>query len=203
MSLLLREATQQHLDAVDLSEYHTSMNHNKNPTIVGECGKPLFTLHGVTFSRAAPTVAEINIAAKLVKEFLAKHSKAIDSVLKAQVARHAATSKLDKYTAVHPGFKVGSLNTFGVIGSVRTVRWKALDSIDFTTRVSLSDATKFVTQVSIMGPVDITPTSAKKLIPLTTVDVKVSEKLLELQLAADDATASESRAVNFLNSCGV
>lgn len=54
MSLILRKHCQQHLDNVGLTMFHTEINHAKQLSIVGDCGKPLVNISGISFSRTSP-----------------------------------------------------------------------------------------------------------------------------------------------------
>ena len=92
MSLLLRKECQEVLDNIGLSTYHAEIKwirpsqwskekKGRFLSIVGECGKELVTLHGITFSRSSPSKAEIVIAAELLQEFLSNHRKTIKDLI--------------------------------------------------------------------------------------------------------------------------
>ncbi len=84
MSLILRKECQTPLDTYGLAEYHVRINDNKQLTIVGPCGKPLFSISGIIFSRVTPTLAEIEYAKELLQEFLIKFKQEILDVIKAK-----------------------------------------------------------------------------------------------------------------------
>jgi hypothetical protein len=83
MSLLLRKACQPLLNSVGISETHVSINDNKRLAIVGQCGQPLITIHGIVFTRKEPTKAEIEYCMELLEEFFDLHIKKILAYMKA------------------------------------------------------------------------------------------------------------------------
>ncbi len=84
MSLILRKECQTPLDTYGLAEYHVRINDDKYLTIVGPCGKPLFSISGIVFSRTTPTLTEIAYATELLQEFLIKFKQEILDVIKAK-----------------------------------------------------------------------------------------------------------------------
>ena len=82
MSIILRREGQELLDGLGLDSYHFDINSNKNMVIVGECGKPLCNVKGVTFTRAAPPTAEIKYALELADAYLTKHLEVLKEVIK-------------------------------------------------------------------------------------------------------------------------
>lgn len=86
MSLLLRKGCQDSLDAAGLGVYHVEITNNNYLGLVGECGQPLVTIHGIKFNRSTPSVAEIEYAVELFEAFLVKHKTNIMKYLKATQA---------------------------------------------------------------------------------------------------------------------
>jgi len=87
MSLMLRKQCQKQLDDAGLHNYHVDIQQNsyggqKNLVVVGECGQPFITLHGVSFAKLAPTRAEIDFADELLGDFLATHKLKIEEYIK-------------------------------------------------------------------------------------------------------------------------
>jgi len=75
MSLFLRIACQERLDAVGLANYHVQIDESsKMLQIVGECGQTLTNITGIRMSRMAPPMREIDLAVDLFDSFLAKHA---------------------------------------------------------------------------------------------------------------------------------
>jgi len=75
MSLFLRIACQERLDAVGLANYHVQIDESsKVLQIVGECGQTLTNITGIRMSRMAPPMREIDLAVDLFDSFLAKHT---------------------------------------------------------------------------------------------------------------------------------
>ena len=82
MSLILRKKCQEILDDQKLSNYHVAIEEStKCMQIVGECGKPLFSIYGIKFTRMAPTKEEIEYAVELLDTFIIKHKTAITGFL--------------------------------------------------------------------------------------------------------------------------
>lgn len=78
---MLRKACQDTLDKYGLSMYHTEIGDSgyrgsqKHLKIVGECGKELVTITGITFTRNEPKNAEIDYAVELFGDFMNMHGK--------------------------------------------------------------------------------------------------------------------------------
>jgi len=51
MSLIVRKKCQEILDGAGLSEYHADISVNNNLMIVTTCGKQLFSISGIKFSK--------------------------------------------------------------------------------------------------------------------------------------------------------
>lgn len=81
MSLPLRKAVQPILDTAKLESYHAAISDEKYFQIVGECGKPLFTITGIEFTRKEPTIADIEFSIELFEEFLLKHKVKLDNFM--------------------------------------------------------------------------------------------------------------------------
>lgn len=112
MSLQLRIKCQPILNEYNLDDYHARVNDSKYLTIVGPCGKPLFTLSGICFARTAPSKDEIDICAPLLEEFLIAHNKIITEYFKLIKAYQAAECTAPAGVTVeavkggHPGYRV-------------------------------------------------------------------------------------------------
>ena len=79
MSLLLRNACQEKLDAANLHNFHCGVSSTGNHlTILGECGQIFVSVSGVQFARTAPSAAEIPLAVDLLESFLMKHKPDFD-----------------------------------------------------------------------------------------------------------------------------
>lgn len=75
MSLQLRKMCQPILDNAGLSNYHVRINdHHYTLSITEECGKSLFDINGIQFTRKAPTKTEMEYGAELLNAFLIKHA---------------------------------------------------------------------------------------------------------------------------------
>jgi hypothetical protein len=86
MSLFLRKACQDHLDGVDLQNYHIQVDDStKCLQIVGECGDVLVSITGIRLSRMAPGDKEIALAIELFDDFLAKHAGTFKSFIEAKI----------------------------------------------------------------------------------------------------------------------
>ena len=96
MSLPLRKVVQPILDANKLESYHAAISDQKFFRIVGECGKPLFTVTGIEFTRREPTVADIEFATELFQEFLLKHKVKLDTFMAAGAAFNKLTQPKNK-----------------------------------------------------------------------------------------------------------
>lgn len=87
MSLMLRKACQETLDKYGLSMYHTEIGDSgyrgarKHLKIIGECGKELVTITGITFTRNEPKNAEIEYAVELFNDFMNMHGKLIQNYI--------------------------------------------------------------------------------------------------------------------------
>lgn len=81
MSLILRQHCQPILDQYGLGDYHTRINNLKYLSIVGPCGKPLFSISGIEFVRNQPSIKEINFATQLLEEFCLTHKQDIQNCL--------------------------------------------------------------------------------------------------------------------------
>lgn len=92
MSLILRKATQEILDANDLGMLHTDIDDGSHVlSLVTECGKPIVRISGIRFSRMAPTGKEIEYAVELFDSFLVKHGDSLREYIK-----HARADKLEE-----------------------------------------------------------------------------------------------------------
>ena len=91
MSLLLRKACQEHLDAMGLTSFHTGITEQKRLAIYTTCGKPFITIWGVSFNRTSPTNAEIEFASELFAQFLIRHQTAIEDYIDAYDKFHSLT----------------------------------------------------------------------------------------------------------------
>jgi len=81
MSLLLREKSEQCLEENGLGDYHTRIDESLHLCVVGECGKPLFTVSGIKFARKSPSTGDVNYAIKLLDAFCRTHKEKIRSAL--------------------------------------------------------------------------------------------------------------------------
>jgi len=84
MSLILRKECQDVLDNFSLNNYHVAISDNKSLRVVGECGKPLFSVRGIVFSRNTPSAKEIEYAVELLEDFLGTHILIINEMMEAQ-----------------------------------------------------------------------------------------------------------------------
>ena len=84
MSLILRQMAQDKLDAAGFPNLHADIDVNLHLSIKTECGKPLVSIFGITFSRKAPTIKEMEYAIELFEAFLAKHNSTITKALDLQ-----------------------------------------------------------------------------------------------------------------------
>lgn len=82
MSLILRKKCEPVLEASMLADYHTRIDTNNNITIVGPCGRSLFSISGIKFSRNVPNAAEIDYAVELLEQFCEVHKLDILNVIK-------------------------------------------------------------------------------------------------------------------------
>ena len=80
MSLILRKECQTSLDKLGLTELHTEVK-DKYLTLVGECGKTLIVISGISFTTSTPNKATIAYAVELFDKFLTKHSTSIISAV--------------------------------------------------------------------------------------------------------------------------
>lgn len=86
MSLFLRQACQNNLDGVGLSNYHIQVDEaTKCLQVVGECGDILTSITGIRLSRMAPADKEIALAVQLFDDFLAKHAATFKGFIKAKI----------------------------------------------------------------------------------------------------------------------
>lgn len=83
MSLILRKECQPLLNIKGLGETHVAINGNKNLEIVGKCGQPLVSIHGISFTRREPSRAEITYCVELLEEFLDTHINEIVTYMNA------------------------------------------------------------------------------------------------------------------------
>jgi len=86
MSLILRNKCEEVLEEFQLGDYHARVNDNNNLVVVGVCGKPLFSISGIKFSRSVPSIIEIKFAVDLLRDFCAAHSEAITNVISTKAA---------------------------------------------------------------------------------------------------------------------
>ncbi len=95
MSLILRRESQELLNSNLLGDYHIDIDSNYNMAVVSTCGKPLFTIKGVTFAKRNPTLAEIEYAVSLLRDFLAMHNQDIKKYFVTLPIGQSAQNKLD------------------------------------------------------------------------------------------------------------
>jgi hypothetical protein len=104
MSLLLRKACQPTLEEFKLDNFHVAINTDtKYLEIVSECGKPLLTISGITFTRLQPSGAEIEYAVELLTNYFSTHAAKITTYIKALHkfnAKPVFLRKTDKYLIV-------------------------------------------------------------------------------------------------------
>ena len=81
MSLMLRKSCQEALNKNSLSMFHADISSDKKLTIVSDCGNPLFTINGISFSKVNPSIAEIEFATELLNGYLIKHKTRINDYL--------------------------------------------------------------------------------------------------------------------------
>lgn len=81
MSLALREECQPIINEFFMGDFHAMIDSNKKLKIAHECGKPLFTVRDIEFSKTVPTRKEIEYAAKLLEKFLISHEKTVNNYL--------------------------------------------------------------------------------------------------------------------------
>jgi len=91
VSLKLRQACQPSLDTAGLTNMHVSINNNKYLEVVGECGKPLFTLTGIYFGTKTPKDTEIEYANTLLARFLAVNLSKITALIDATTLLNSTT----------------------------------------------------------------------------------------------------------------
>lgn len=85
MSLMLRKKCEEVLNNTYLENFHADIHQDtKVLQLVSECGKPLVSVNGITFSRNAPTNAEIEYCSELLTIFINKHRADIEKVLTLQ-----------------------------------------------------------------------------------------------------------------------
>lgn len=102
MSLLFRKECQDVLNSYGLTQYHTEINGNKNISVTSECGKPLFTIKGIRFSKSSPTNKECDYALELFTKFMRKHEDIINQYIAAYVDVQAAALPADLYDSNRP-----------------------------------------------------------------------------------------------------
>jgi hypothetical protein len=105
MSLILRKKCQTILDGNDVDFLHADIDPNGLfLRLVTECGKPIVTIHGVTFSRKSPTNAEVEYAVELLDAFMVKHGDKLREYVKLSRAATAMEDtplvNEDKFTEV-------------------------------------------------------------------------------------------------------
>jgi len=85
MSLILRRDCQQLLNDNSMSSAHVAIDTSEKVLVIaGECGKPIVIVHGISFTRLPPTLAEIAYAKDLLEKFLVKYSAAIQKYMVAK-----------------------------------------------------------------------------------------------------------------------
>lgn len=83
--LLLRKECQPLLDAVGLGNLHIEVQ-DKCVVLVGECGKPLVSVKGISFSKPTINSVEREYAVELFDKFLAKYATDINTYITAKQA---------------------------------------------------------------------------------------------------------------------
>lgn len=83
MSLLLRQKTQEALNNIGLTSFHTQINNNKTLEIVTRCGKPFVTIQGIKFNKNSLSLAEIEFASELFIQFLEVNKDKIETYITA------------------------------------------------------------------------------------------------------------------------
>jgi hypothetical protein len=81
MSLILRKLAQEKLDAAGFPNIYADINNSLYMQLSTECGRPIAQINGVSFSRKAPTNAEIDYAVELLEAFLVKHKTTMDTAI--------------------------------------------------------------------------------------------------------------------------
>lgn len=83
--LLLRKECQPLLDAAGLGNLHIEVQ-DKCVVLVGECGKPLVSVKGISFSKPTINSVEREYAVELFDKFLAKYATDINTYIAAKKA---------------------------------------------------------------------------------------------------------------------
>ena len=89
MSLLLRQRTQEALNNIGLTSFHTQINNNKTLEIVTRCGKPFITIFGIKFNKSQLTNQEIEFASELFEQFLNINKTKIEAYISAYTHFHS------------------------------------------------------------------------------------------------------------------
>lgn len=89
MSLLLRQKTQEALNNIGLTSFHTQINNNKTLEIVTRCGKPFVTIQGIKFNKNSLSLAEIDFASELFTQFLEINKDKIETYITAYTHFHS------------------------------------------------------------------------------------------------------------------
>ena len=114
MSLLFRKDCQDVLNIYGLTQYHAEINCNKSISVVSECGKPLFGINGIKFSKSAPSVKECEYALELFSKFMRKHEDTINDYIAAYVDMEENKLPDDAYnTENERGVYLYSHSTYG------------------------------------------------------------------------------------------
>ena len=89
MSLLLRQKTQEALNNIGLTSFHTQITNNKTLEIVTRCGKPFVTIQGIKFNKNSLSLAEIEFASELFTQFLEVNKDKIETYITAYTHFHS------------------------------------------------------------------------------------------------------------------
>lgn len=89
MSLILRQKTQEALNNIGLTSFHTQINNNKTLEIVTRCGKPFVTIQGIKFNKNSLSLAEIDFASELFTQFLEVNKDKIETYTTAYTHFHS------------------------------------------------------------------------------------------------------------------
>lgn len=107
-SILVRKHCQPVLDNAGYPMFFATVSDDRyQPLLViyTTCGKPFANVHGVTFSRRRPTVAECEYSGVLLQQWMDRHKNAFDEYVDAYTEYHSAEAP-DKDLTISEGMEL-------------------------------------------------------------------------------------------------
>lgn len=123
-SILVRKFCQPVLDKAGYPMFHATVNDDRyhpNLVIYTTCGKPFVQVHGVRFSKRAPSVTECEYSGELLAQWMARHKQDFEEYVDAYTDFHSTTAPQGDVTYHNHSFRLANVDDTVLISIPHTI----------------------------------------------------------------------------------